>query len=70
MEMGGGTNSPPLQTAVDTEQIRNLEECETYDIHVSGTKHLHKASITVIPALVIGYSHPYISHPYISHPLP
>ena len=28
----------PLQTAVDTEQIRNLQECETYSIHVSGTK--------------------------------
>ena len=32
---------PPLQTAVDTEQIRNLQECETYGIHVSGTKMIH-----------------------------
>ena len=30
--------TPPLQTVVDTEQIRNLQECEMYGIHVSGTK--------------------------------
>ena len=38
MEMGGDHSLPPLQTAVDTEQIRNLQDCETYGIHVSVTK--------------------------------
>ena len=35
---GGGPQSPPLQTAVDTEQIRNVQDSERYAIHVSGTK--------------------------------
>ena len=35
---GWGTQSPPLQSAVDTEQIRNLQDSERYAIHVSGTK--------------------------------
>ena len=34
----GGTQSPPLQTAVDTEKFRKLQESERYSIHVSGTK--------------------------------
>jgi len=34
----GVTQSPPLQTAVDTEQFRNVQESERYGIHVSGTK--------------------------------
>ena len=34
----GVTQSPPLQTAVDTEQFRNVQESERYSIHVSGTK--------------------------------
>ena len=37
MEKGGNTVSP-LQTAFDTEQIRNLQECETYGIHISSKK--------------------------------
>ena len=36
----GGAIVSPLPTAVDTEQIRNLQECEMYGIHVSGTKSL------------------------------
>ena len=35
---GGGTHSPLLKTAVDTEQFRKLQESEKYVIHVSGTK--------------------------------
>ena len=38
---GGGPQSLPLPTAVDTEQIKNLQDWEmycTYGIHVSGTK--------------------------------
>ena len=34
----GGAQSPPLQTAVDTEQIRNVQDSERYAIHISGTK--------------------------------
>ena len=30
MEKGGGPQSPPLQAAVATEQIRNLQECTVY----------------------------------------
>ena len=36
--MGGGPQSPSLQTPVDTEQIRNLQDCETYGVHVSNSK--------------------------------
>jgi len=35
---GGEPQSPPLQTVVDTEQVRNLQDSETYNIHVSDTK--------------------------------
>ena len=35
---GGETVSPPPQTAIDTEQFRNVQESERYGIHVSGTK--------------------------------
>ena len=35
---GGAGTVSPFQTVVDTEQIRNLQKCETYGIHVSGTK--------------------------------
>ena len=38
MEGGGGYTVSPLQTAVDTEQFRKLQESERYGIHVSGTK--------------------------------
>ena len=31
----------PLQTAVDTEQIRNVQDSERYATHVSGTKNMH-----------------------------
>ena len=34
----GGAQSPPLQTAIDTEQFRKLQESERYVIHVSSTK--------------------------------
>ena len=34
----GVTQSPPLQTAVDTEQLRNIQESERYGTHLSGTK--------------------------------
>ena len=27
---GGGTQSPPLQTAADTEQVRNVQDSERY----------------------------------------
>ena len=30
----GVTKSPPLQTAVDAEQFRNVQESERYGIHV------------------------------------
>ena len=30
--------TPPLQTAVDTEQIRNVQDSERYAIHISSTK--------------------------------
>jgi len=30
----GGPQSPPLQTAIETEKIRNLQDCETYGIQV------------------------------------
>ena len=36
----GVTQSPPLLTAIDTEQFRNVQESERYGIHVSGTKTL------------------------------
>ena len=45
MEMGGGPQSPPLQTAVDTEQVRNVQDSEMYSIHVSGTKKVHLTRI-------------------------
>ena len=35
---GGGTQSSPLQTAIDTEQIRNVHDSERYAIRISGTK--------------------------------
>ena len=35
----GVTQSPPLQTAVDTEQFRNIQESVRYGMHVSGTKY-------------------------------
>ena len=38
MERGGPHSTSPLQTAVDTEQIRNVQDSERYAIHVSGTK--------------------------------
>ena len=37
----GGTQSPPLRTAVDTEQFGKLQESERYSIRVSGTKTFH-----------------------------
>ena len=37
---GGSLPPPPLQTAVDTEQFRNVQETARYGIHVSGTKNL------------------------------
>ena len=37
----GGAQSPLLQTAVDTEQFRNVQESERYGIHVSGIKNKH-----------------------------
>ena len=35
MKGGGRTQSPPLQTAIDTEQLRNEHDSKR---HVSGTK--------------------------------
>ena len=34
--------TPPLQTAVDTEQIRNVQDSESYAIQVSGTNKILK----------------------------
>jgi len=44
---GGGDTVPPLQTAVDTEQIRNVQDSERYAIHVFGTKRflLHASAL-------------------------
>ena len=39
-ERGGGHSLPPLQRAVNTEQLRNLQETERYIIHISCTKKL------------------------------
>ena len=38
---GGRTTVSPLQTAVDTEQLRNVQDSERYAIRVSGSK-IHK----------------------------
>ena len=36
-----GYTVSPLQTAVDTEQVRNVQDAETYGIQVSGTKNTY-----------------------------
>ena len=35
---GGDHSLPPLPTAVDTEQIRNVQDSERYATDISGTK--------------------------------
>ena len=37
---------PPLQTAIDTEQFRNVQDSERYAIHVSGPKTYYQALYT------------------------